>query len=137
MPGLPASSMGAGQCFAMPDVCLTPAPPGPPVPIPYPNMGMVPMAVNTSIKVKIVGMPAVIEMSEIPLSQGDEPGVAGGVISGQNMGKIAYKIGSSVVQIEGKGCAYLTCVTAHNGANANMPAGNQIVPSQAQVLVQP
>jgi hypothetical protein len=137
MPGLPASSTGGGQCFAMPDVCLTPAPPGPPVPIPYPNMGMVPQAVKTSTKVKIVGMLAVIEMSEIPMSQGDEPGVAGGVVSGQNMAKIAFKIGSTVVQIEGKGCAYLSCVTTHNGANPNMPAGNQIVPSQTQVLVQP
>jgi hypothetical protein len=87
--------------------------------------------------VKIVGMLAVIETSEIPMSQGDEAGTVGGVVSGQNMAKIVFKKGSSKVSIESKGCAYLTCMTAHNGANANMPAGNQIAPSQAKVLVEP
>jgi hypothetical protein len=69
------------------------------------------------------------------MSQGDEAGTAGGVVSGKNMDKVIFKKGSAKVIIEGKGCAYLTCMTAHNGANANMPAGNQIAPSQAKVLV--
>ncbi len=30
----PASTKGGGQCFAIPDVCLTPAPPAPPIPVP-------------------------------------------------------------------------------------------------------
>ncbi|HEY4248308.1 MAG TPA: DUF4150 domain-containing protein [Lacunisphaera sp.] len=137
MPGLPASTKGGGMCQGMPDVCKTPAPPAPPVPIPYPNIGQMTMAVKTALKVKIVGMPVVIEMSEIPMSQGDEAGVAGGVVSGKNMDKIVVKKGSMKVQVEGKGCAYLTCMTAHNGANANMPAGAQIAPSQAKVLVSP
>jgi len=137
MPGLPATCKANGQCLGVPDVCKTPAPPGPPVPVPYPNLGMVPQAVKTSTKVKITGMLAVIETSEIPMSQGDEPGVAGGVISGRNMDKIVFKLGSTQVLVEGKGCAYLTCLTAHNGANANMPAGAQIAPSQAVVLVAP
>jgi len=137
MPGLPASSKGGGQCFAFPDVCKTPAPPAPPVPTPYPNLGMLPQAVKVSTKVKIVAMPAVIETAEIPMSQGDEAGVAGGVVSGRNMDKIVFKKGSSKVSIEGKGCAFLTCMTSHNGANANCPAGNQIAPSQAKVLVAP
>ena len=134
---MPASSKGGGQCFAFPDVCKTPAPPAPPIPLPYPNIGMVPNAVKTSTKVKIVGMPAVVETSEIPNSQGDEAGTVGGVVSGRNMDKITFKLGSIMVQIEGKGCAYLTSLTAHNGANANMPAGNQIAPSQTIVLVGP
>ena len=132
--GLPASSKGGGQCFAVPDVCKTPSPGGP-VPVPYPNIGMVAQAVKTSTKVKIVGMPAVIETTEIPMSQGDEAGTAGGVVSGKNMDMVTFKKGSSKVLIEGKGCAYLTCMTAHNGANANMPAGHQIAPSQPKVLV--
>jgi hypothetical protein len=131
---LPASSKGGGQCFAIPDVCKTPSPGGP-VPVPYPNIGMAPQATKTSTKVKIVGQPAVIETTEIPMSKGDEAGTGGGVVSGKNMDKITFKKGSSKVQIEGKGCAYLTCMTAHNGANANMPAGHQIAPSQAKVLV--
>ena len=122
--------------MGMPDVCKTPTPGGP-VPIPYPNIGMLPQAQKTSTKVKIDGMVAIIETSEIPMSQGDEAGTAGGVVSGKNMDKIVFKKGSSKVLIEGKGCAYLTCMTAHNGANANMPAGQQIAPSQAKVMVAP
>ncbi len=35
---MPASTKGGGSCFAMPDVCITPAAPSP-IPIPYPNIG--------------------------------------------------------------------------------------------------
>ncbi|HUA65092.1 MAG TPA: DUF4150 domain-containing protein [Alphaproteobacteria bacterium] len=132
---MPASSTADGQCFGFPDVCKTPAPPAPPIPVPYPNIGMAAQATKTSTKVKIVGMVAIIETSEIKASQGDEAGTVGGVVSGKNMDKIVFKKGSSVVLIEGKGCCYLTGMTTHNGANANMPAGNQISPSQTQVLV--
>ena len=132
---MPASTSGGGQCFAMPDVCKTPTPAGP-VPIPYPNMGNVAQATKTSTKVKFVNKEVVLENSEIPMSQGDEAGTAGGVVSGRNMDKIVFKKGSSKVQIEGKGCVYLTAMTGHNGSNANMPAGNQIAPSQTKVLVE-
>jgi hypothetical protein len=132
---MPASTTGGGQCFAMPDVCKTPTPAGP-VPIPYPNIGMVAQAVKTSTKVMFVSKPVVVENSEIPMSQGDEAGTAGGVVSGRNMDKIVFKKGSSKVLIEGKGCVYLTAMTGHNGANANMPSGNQIAPSQTKVLVE-
>jgi superfamily II DNA helicase RecQ len=43
----PASTKGGGVCFAFPDVCLTPAPPAPPIPIPYPNIGQVSSASKT------------------------------------------------------------------------------------------
>ncbi|MGH7978088.1 MAG: PAAR-like domain-containing protein [Limisphaerales bacterium] len=133
--GLPASSKAGGQAFGFPDVCKTPAPPAPPIPIPYPNLGMMQQMTKTATKVKMGGMLAVIETSEISMSQGDEAGTVGGVVSGKNMDKIVIKKGSAKVQIEGKGCAYLTCLTTHNGANANMPAGKQIAPSQVQVMV--
>jgi hypothetical protein len=137
MPGLPASCTASGQCMGMPDVCLTPAPPAPPIPIPYPNMAMVAQASKTSTKVKIGGMPAVIEMSEIAQSMGDEAGTNGGVISGVNMKKVAFVQGSSMVMIEGKGAAHITSICGHNGPSPNMPAGAQIAPSQAKVLVAP
>ena len=130
----PASCTLDGQCFAFPDVCKTPTPAGP-VPIPYPNQGMVMTATKVSTKVMIMNMPAVIETSEIPTSQGDEAGTAGGVVSGTNMQKIVFEVGSVVVVVEGKGLCYLTCVCGHNGSNANMPGGNQIAPSQAVVLI--
>ena len=134
----PASTKGGGQCFAFPDVCKTPAPPAPaPIPVPYPNLGMVVQATKTADKVKIVKKDALTTKSEIPRSSGDEPGIAKGVISSTNMGKIIIKKGSSKVKFQGHPAAYLGSLTAHNGANSNMPAGAQIAPSQVKVVVTP
>lgn len=133
----PASTKGGGTCFAMPDVCLTPAPPAPPVPVPYPNTGMVNQAKKTSKKVKFAGKEVVTKKSEISRSMGDEAGVNKGVMSGMNMGKVQYKKGSSKVKIEGQPAVHLTSMTGHNGTNANMPAGAQVSPSQTKVIVSP
>src|SRR5436309_2643727 len=131
---MPATSKGGGVVFAMPDVCKVPAPPAPPIPVPFPNTAQVPMALATSMKVKIMNMDAVVLNSKIPMSSGDEAGVAGGVVSGMNMGEVSFKLGSTKVKAEGKPLCVLTALTAHNGASANMPAGAQIAPSQAKVL---
>ncbi len=131
---LPASTKQSGTTFAFPDTCKTPSPAGP-VPIPYPNTGMLMQATSESTKVKIVSVGAVTKKTEIPMSQGDEAGVAGGVVSNMNMGKIVYKKGSSKVSVEGQPLQHLTAMTGQNGANANMPAGQQIAPSQAKVLI--
>ena len=98
---------------------------------------MVANALSTSQKVMIENKPAVVLTSETPNSSGDEAGAAGGVISGMISGKVAFRKGSSKVFAEGKPMVTLTAVTAHNGANANMPAGVFCVPSQAKVLVSP
>ena len=132
---LPASSKQSGQCFAMPDVCKTPVPGGPPVPIPYPNTGMVMQVTGESSKVKICNFGAVTKKTEMPRSMGDEPGTLGGVVSNVNMNKIVYKKGSSKVKVEGQALQHLTAMTGHNGMNANMPAGMQVAPSQVKVLV--
>jgi hypothetical protein len=134
----PASTNGGGNCFGAPDVCLTPVPP--PVsqaPIPYPNTGMLNQATKTSTKVKFSGKEAVTVQSEIPSSMGDEAGVKGGVVSGCNMGKVTFKTGSSKVKVEGQPCVHLTSLTAHNGANANMPCGLVVSPSQVKVIIAP
>ena len=121
--------------MGVPDVCQVPAPPGPPIPTPFPNMAMVSNATKTSAKVQFENKDAVTETSEIPSSTGDEPGVAGGVVSGTFAQKVVFKLGSSVVKAEGKGVVFLTAMTAHNGSNANMPAGLHDSPSQAKILV--
>jgi len=133
----PASTKGGGQCFAMPDVCLTPAPPAPPVPVPYPNTGMVNQAKKTSTKVKFSGKEVVTKKSEMSRSMGDEAGVNKGVMSGMNMSKVTFKKGSAKVKIEGQACVHLTIMTGHNGSNANMPAGVQVAPSQTKVIISP
>ena len=105
--------------------------------MPYPNTGMLNQAKDTSKKVKFVDKEVVTLKSEIPRSMGDEPGVSGGVVSGKNMDKVTFKKGSSKVKVEGQPCVHLTSVTAHNGANANCPAGTVVAPSQTKVIVAP
>jgi len=137
--GVPASNVGGGECFAFPDTCNTPTPAGP-VPIPYPNTGMLLQAVlpTAALTVFIAGMNAAVETTEIMMSNGDNAGVAGGVISGTFMGPCVIELGSTGVLIEGRGAAYLGSMTGHNNtANCNMPAGSQIVLSQPTVLVRP
>ena len=138
MPAIfPASTKGGGQCFGLPDTCLTPAPPAPPVPTPYPNTGMVNQVKKTSTKVKFAGKEVVTKKSEISRSMGDGAGVNKGIMSGMNMNKVTYKKGSSKVKVQGDECIHLTSMTAHNGSNANMPAGAQIAPSQTKVIISP
>ena len=132
---MPASSTMGGMAMGFPDVCKVPAPPAPPIPVPFPNIAQVAMATGTSTKVMIMNMPAVVQGAKVPMSNGDEAGVAGGVVSGMNMGPVEFKMGSSKVKFEGKAACTLTSMTAHNGSNANFPAGAQIAPSQAKVLV--
>ena len=132
-----ASTTAGGQLMGMPDVCKTPAPPAPPIPVPFPNMGMCNQATKFSMKVKICMKEALTTKSEIPKTMGDEAGVAGGLVSGMNMGPASFKKGSSKVKIEGQPCVHLTSMTAHNGTNANAPSGLQVSPSQTKVIVMP
>lgn len=134
---LPAGSKASGTCLGVPDVCQVPAPPAPPIPTPFPNMAQVANASGTSTKVLFENKDAVVETSEIPSSDGDQAGSAGGVVSGTVAQKVVFKLGSSVVKAEGKGVVFLTATTAHNGSSANMPAGLHAAPSQGKVLVRP
>lgn len=131
----PASCKAGGVCMGFPDVCKTPAPPAPPIPIPYPNIAQVASATagTCSSKVKITNQPAVTKDSEIPMSSGDEAGVVGGVISSCNMGKAVFKMASMKVKAEGKGIAKIMSMVSLN--KDNFPAGMQIAPSQAKVLI--
>jgi len=134
----PGSTKAGGTCMGAPDVCKTPAPPSPsPVPVPYPNTGQLIQANDASTKVKFVNKEVITVKCKIPMSQGDEAGVAGGLVSGKNMDEIGFKKGSSKIKIEGQECVHLTSVTSHNGSNANAPAGVQMVPSQTKVIVAP
>jgi len=119
------------------DVCKTPAPPAPsPVPMPYPNMAMCTQA-SCSDKVKIDGKKTIVKGSKISMSSGDEPGVAGGIMSSKIKGEAEFKMGSSKVKAEGKEVCYVGVMVAMNGASANMPAGMQTAPSPGKVKVMP
>jgi len=138
--GSPAISIDAAECMTIPDVCKTPTPAGP-IPIPYPNTGTTLMANPATIvdNVFIAAMPAVVEESEIMMSEGDDLGVAGGIISSMFIGPISVELGSVTVFIGGRGAAYVGSLTGHNGdPNSNMPVGVLDTPSPpGTVLVAP
>lgn len=133
----PVATKGGGQALAFPDVCNVPAPPGPPVPTPFPNIAMLNTADSGTCtsKVKIENQPVITVASEIPRTQGDEAGTAGGVTSGTNMDKAVFKQGVSKVKFEGDEVVSLLKPTAHNGSSANAPGGVVLAPGQVKVLV--
>lgn len=132
----PASTTGGGNAFAFPDTCNTPSPAGP-VPIPYPNTAMLNMANSgtCSMVVKIMNSPVVTKSTIIPMSNGDEAGVAGGLTSGMIMGQAAFKLGVSTVKVEGNDIINMLKPCAQNGSNANAPTGMIISPSQTKVII--
>lgn len=132
----PIATTMNGTCTAAPDPCKTPAPPGPPVPIPYSNQAMLMMANKATCtkKVKILGQAALTKMSMIPQSMQNEPGAAGGVVSGVVMGPALPKLASMFVKLEGAGALYHTCPMGQNGMAANA-VGIQDTPSQQVVKV--
>jgi uncharacterized Zn-binding protein involved in type VI secretion len=133
---VPAATKKSGTCLAVPDVCKVPAPPAPPIPTPFPNTGQNRQAtIGISTKTKFGGKEVILENAKIPMSTGDEPGSLGGMVSNKFKGEVIFKKGSSSVKVEGKPVCYIGSMTAHNGSNANMPAGAQIAPSEPTILV--
>ena len=124
---LPASNRGVGQNIGFPDVCLTPA--GPVVvPVPYPNIAMNCMAAPFSPAVKISMVPALNMGSKIPMTSGDEGGVAHPMI--KQMG--TYVMGNPIVFIDQMPGINLLCPTTGN--NMNNPVGAVLVPSAVNVM---
>lgn len=132
----PLTTKEGGQALAFPDVCKVPTPGGP-VPTPFPNIAMLSSADSgtCSSKVKVQNQPVVTVATEIPRTQGDEAGTAGGVSSGTNMDKAVIKQGVSKVKIEGNDAVNQLKSTAQNGASANAPAGTILAPGQTKVLL--
>ena len=112
-----------GIAFAFPDVCLTPAPPGPPVPLPYPNIADLSTATKISDSgggLLVGGDPVLLLDSEVATSTGDEAGSSGGVTSGSIKGKcvVAQASGTVLYGSGGKGIARFMDQTTQNNQNA-------------------
>ncbi len=131
-----AATKQGGQCLGIPDVCNTPTPAGP-VPVPYPNIAMCNQAKGDTVskKVKICSKEALTKKSIIAQSTGDEAGTQNGVVSGTARGPAKFLSYSRKVFIEGQPIVFLGCQTAHNGNNANCPAGTHIAPSQTKIMI--
>ncbi|MCE5248704.1 DUF4150 domain-containing protein [bacterium] len=132
------TNQAGGKCFAIPDVCKVPAPPAGPVPMPFPNMAMTETADPSTCAqmVKIEMMNAMTLKTKWKMSQGDEAGVAGGVVSNKNMGEVCFTMGSVMVKIEGSPAVFMGCPTAHNGTPPNaMGAALQAGQQKVQIMM--
>jgi hypothetical protein len=128
-----ANTQMMGMDTGFPDVCLTPAPPAPaPVPIPYPNIAMGPMGVPAAYNILYMCTPAHNMSTSIPLSNGDNAGVATGVASGMVMGPARHLTGAFTVLLNGMPATRLTSVALQNSTNC---PGARVVPSQIKVLI--
>jgi hypothetical protein len=106
-----------GTTIAMPDPCLTPAPPAPPVPVPYPNIAMSSDADQCAKSVTVDDNPMCHADSNFKRSTGDEAGTNMGVASGKNMGKAEFVNYSFDVKVEGKNVPRALDLMLHNDKN--------------------
>jgi hypothetical protein len=129
-----ANTQGGGLDTGFPDVCLTPAPPSPaPVPIPYPNIAAGPMGVDAVYHVLFSCMPTHNMGTTIPLTNGDNAGLATGVASGTVMAKAQPITGAFTVLIGGMPVTRMTSISIGNSTNC--PTDVRLVPSQVKVLI--
>lgn len=118
----PAATKGGGMCLAFPDVCKTPAAPAC-IPIPYPDMQYrenLRKANAADAKAKAGSKKAQTEQQHAI----------------QSLYKMTGKKAQSATQavIIGK-TVHMASMKSQNGANANMPAGMQVAPSQTNVVL--
>jgi|JI8StandDraft_1071087.scaffolds.fasta_scaffold89602_1 hypothetical protein len=114
---------GGISIATIPDVCKTPAPGGP-VPIPYPNISMATMLTKGSTTVKADGgMMIATKGSEFSMSNGDNAGVAGGVVSSTFMKESTWILYSFDVKIDGANACRFTDKKFHNHQNTVNLAG--------------
>jgi len=126
-----ANAQMMGTDMGFPDVCLTPSPAGP-VPVPYPDVAMGPTAIPNVPTILYMGTPAHNMMTTIPMTNGDNAGVATGVASGTVMGPSRHVTAAFTIILKGAPATRLTSVSLQNSTNC---PGCRIVPSQVKVLL--
>jgi hypothetical protein len=126
-----ANNQLMGVDTGFPDVCKTPTPAGP-VPIPYPNVATGPMGVGGAYNVLMGGAPTHNLSTTVPLTNGDNAGVAMGVGSGTVMGPSRHVTGAFTVLVGGVPATRMTSASLQN--NNNCP-GARLAPSQVKVLL--
>ena len=116
----------------IPDVCKTPSPGGP-VPIPYPNVSLSATLAKGTTTVKADGgMMIAIKGSEFSVSNGDNPGVAGGVKSGTFMKESTWITYSFDVKMDGGNACRLADKKFQNHENTVDAAGVAQAPVEAR-----
>lgn len=113
----------------IPDVCKTPSPGGP-IPIPYPNISQSATLAKGTTTVKADGgMMIANKGSEFSLSNGDNPGVVGGVKSSTFMKESTWILYSFDVKIDGKNACRLTDKKFQNHGNTADLSGAMLQPT--------
>ncbi len=113
----------------IPDVCKTPSPGGP-IPLPYPNISQsITLDKGTTTVKADGGMMIANKGSEFSLSNGDNPGVAGGVKSSTFMKESTWILYSFDVKMDGKNAARLTDKKFQNHENCADLAGTFVKPT--------
>jgi hypothetical protein len=118
-----------GMDMAFPDVCRTP-----PIaePLPYPNIAVHSVAVPTQFETLILCMPAHNVATIKMLSQGDDAGVLGGMVSQLDMGPSTNVDFVVNVLMGGPPATKMTNMTIQNGINT---VGLTLVPCQEVVMM--
>jgi hypothetical protein len=111
------ASVSSGHTAVAPvDVCKTPAPPAPPIPIPYPNIAMsATMGPGYATKTFAMGTPIWTKNGKTAISNGDNAGVAGGIMSSMVMGMCEVVLSSLDVTAEGGGVVRTLDMSDSNG----------------------
>lgn len=125
-----ANTQMGGLDFAFPDVCMTPLPV--PVPIPYPNFALGPLGIPAAYNILFCCAPSHNLLTTVPITLGDQPGIALGVASGMVMGPSRRLTAMFTCLVDGIPATRLTSIGLHNMTNM---IGFRIVPSQITVLL--
>jgi hypothetical protein len=125
-----ANTSGGGFAFGSPDVLYTPVG-GVPLPIPYTNTAQNSQGTPVISNVIIAGAPVHNMATQIPITDGKNPGIAG-VASGTVAAQSISTSSSGTVYYGGQPATRLFDTTAQNGGNVS---GFHIGPSQTLVLI--
>ena len=127
------TNLGPGMSMGFPDVCLVPTPVGP-IPTPFPNISMYLMANPGLCSPDVIAECGQVmnQASMGMLTNGDNAGVAGGIMSGMMMGPALMMLGSFKLLVGGMPTGHMTSLYMQN--LSNVPGGGSIVPSQIKLL---
>lgn len=119
--------------LAFPDVCFVPVL-GVPVPLPFPNIALSFADIPAQFEVIVGGGLAENLVTVGALSNGDQVGVEGGVVSHLIMGPFRSILGSFKVFMGCIPCTHMLGPVGQNGLLPNM-VGVSLTPAQVTVLV--
>jgi len=99
------------------DMCKTPAPPAPvPPPLPYPNVAVsATMGPGYTTKTLVIATPMWTKNGKTAISNGDQPGIALGMMSSKIMGMCQITMSSTDVDAEGGGVVRTMDKSLSNG----------------------